>query len=140
VLSDFRATQQTLFEEIENPHSFLIRLRRAGEAFDSWHDGVPLNPEIQAYTLGWPVTVELDPGYLLDAARGFPGWEVERAVEGLVANEAHYIELASGLLVDAEGCLMEMPGGVTAVLIRADAFKARVAIRKPVLLLGAMNY
>lgn len=138
-LSDFRGTSDTLFKEIENPHAYLARLRRTGDALDNWRDGLPLDPEIQPYTLGWPVDVEFDPGYLLDEAGGIPKWEVERAVEGLIAGEASYIEMASGLLIDAEGCVMEMPGGVIAVLIRADAFKKRVVVRRPLLLFGAMN-
>jgi hypothetical protein len=138
-LTDFSGTRATLFKKIENPQSYLVRLRHTADTYDNWRDGLPLDPEIQAYTLGWPVEVELDPGFPLDEASGIPAWEVERAVEGLEAGEPHYIELASGLLVDSQGCFMEMPGRVNAALIRADAFESRVTIRKPLLLLGAMN-
>jgi hypothetical protein len=138
-LTDFRGTRATLFEKIKNPDSYLARLRPAGGAYDNWRDSMPLDPEIQACTMGWPITVDLQSAYLLDEAGGIPSWEVERAIEGLSAGEPNYIELASGLLVDAEGCLMQMPGGVNAVLVRADVFKACVVIDEPVLLLGAMN-
>ena len=138
-ITDFRGTRDSLFQEIDNPQAILATLRPVRGAYESWRSSMPLDPETQAYAMGWPVEYELDPGYRLGEAGGIPRWEVERAVEGLVAGEARSIELAGGLLLDADGCVMEMPGDVVALLIRSDALERSIAVREPVLLFGAIN-
>jgi hypothetical protein len=80
--------------------------------------------------------VDLRRGLVLDKASGVPSWEAERAVEGLLAGEPHYIELAVRLLVEAKGCILDLPGEVSAVLVRESDFAKCITIGDPVLLFG----
>jgi len=89
-----------------------------------------------AFAMGWPVDIELSPGLLLDTASGLPVWEAERAVEGLINGEPKYIELASLILLEAKGCILKMPGEVSAVLIKEGDFATCVKVREPLLLSG----
>jgi hypothetical protein len=135
-ITDLRATSGTVFSTVSEPPARVARVRRVANAYGNWREGLPLNSDFSPFALGWPLDVDLRPGFLLDADSGVPRWEAERAVEGLLAGEARYIELASGLLVEAQGCVLELPGGVNAVLVRADEFTSCVTVREPLLLSG----
>jgi hypothetical protein len=95
-----------------------------------------LDEAFSAFAMGWPLDIELGPALLLDTNSGIPVWEAERAVEGLINGESKYIEMATLALLEAKGCILKMPGGVSAVLVREGDFSACVKIGEPLLLTG----
>jgi hypothetical protein len=146
-ITDLRATRGTVFTYVPNPSAWLLpRLRPvrsaygspAKSAYDTYRESLPLAPIHTAFALGWPLDVRLEPGVLLDSDK-LPRWEAERAVEGLLAGEPRYIELASGLLVDSKGCILDLPGDMSAVLVRDEDFAGCINIREPVLLFGGQE-
>jgi hypothetical protein len=134
-VTDLRGTRSSVFRGIRAPKARLARIRPAASAYEGWSESLMLEG-FDAFAMGWPVDIDLSPGLLLDAASGLPGWEAERAVEGLINGEPKYIELASLILLEAEGCILKMPGEVSAVLINEGDFAACVKVREPLLLSG----
>lgn len=135
-ITDLSGTRENLFTEIANPPSMLARLSSLATAYEDWRGTLTLDPIYRAYALGWPLEIELQPGVRLDQDAGIPSWEAERAVAGLLEGEAYYIERAAGLLLEAKGCLLELPGEVSAVLVRLEDFSRCVKVGNPILLFG----
>lgn len=134
-ITDLRADRGTVFEQVPNPKARLMKLRSVASAYGNWREGLPLDESYGAIALGWPLKVDLQPGFLLNSDSGLPSWEAERAVEGLLAGEARYIEMAAFILVEAKGCVLDLPGGVKVVLVRESDFWQSVKIDEPLLLL-----
>ena len=134
-ITDLRADRGTVFEKLANPEARLVKLRPIASAYGRWREGLPLDEAYGAVALGWRLSVNLQPGILLDSDSGLPGWEAERAVEGLLAGEAHYIEMAAGILLEAKGCVLDLGGGASAVLVGEKDFRQSVSIEEPLLLL-----
>lgn|GEM_PF-4376709 len=134
-VTDLGGTPSSVFRRIRAPKARLARLRPAARAYEGWRETLMLEG-FDAFAMGWPVDIELSPGLLLDTASGLPVWEAERAVEGLINGEPKYIELASLILLEAKGCILKMPGEVSAVLIKEGDFATCVKVREPLLLSG----
>lgn len=135
-VTDLGGTRSSVFRRIRAPRARLVRLRPAGRVYEGWRETLMLDEAFAAFAMGWPLDVELSPGLLLDTASGIPPWEAERAVEGLINGESKYIEKATLALLEAKGCVLSMPGEVSAVLIREDDFSACVQVGEPLLLSG----
>lgn len=134
-ITDLRADRGTVFEKVANPEARLVKLRPVANAYGRWREGLPLDESYGAVALGWRLHIDLEPGLLLDGNSGLPVWEAERAVEGLLAGEAHYIEMASGILVESKGCVLDLAAGASAVLVGERDFAQCVTIEEPLLLL-----
>lgn len=133
-VTDLGGTRSSIFRRIRAPRARLTRLRPAGRVYEGWRETLMLDETFSAFAMGWPLDIELTPGLLLDTGSGLPVWEAERAVEGLINGESKYIEQATLILLDAQGCILKMPGGVSAVLIREEDFAGCVKVGEPLLL------
>lgn len=135
-VTDLRGTRSSVFRRIRAPEARLTRLRPAGRVFEGFRETLMLDETLDAFAMGWPLDIELSPGLLFDTDSGIPAWEAERAVEGLINGESKYIEMATVTLLDAKGCILKMPGEVSAVLIREEDFAGCVKVGEPLLLSG----
>lgn len=135
-VTDLGGTRSSVFRRILAPKARLARLRPAALAYERWRETLMLDETFDAFAMGWPLDIELSPGLLLDTASGIPAWEAERAVEGLINGESKYIELATWALLDAKGCILKMPGEVSAILIRERDFPVCAKVGEPLLLFG----
>jgi hypothetical protein len=135
-VTDLGGTRSSIFRRLRAPKARLVRLRPAGRVYEGWRETLMLDEAFAAFAMGWPLDIELSPGLLLDTDSGIPVWEAERAVEGLINGESKYIEMATLILLGAQGCILRMPGEVSAVLIREENFPACVKVGEPLLLSG----
>lgn len=133
-VTDLSADRGKVFEKVDNPPAWLVRLYPVASAYGEWRRGLPLKASYGAVALGWRVHVDLQPGILLDSDSGLPGWQAERAVEGLRAGEPHCIEMAAGILLEAKGCVLDLADGVSAVLVSDRYLRQSVTIEEALLL------
>jgi hypothetical protein len=133
-VTDLGGARSSVFRRIRAPKARLARLRPVARAYESLRETMMLDESFSAFAMGWPLDIELNPGLILDTASGIPVWEAERAVEGLINGESKYIEMATLALLEAKGCILKMPGEVSAVLIRESDFPACVKVGEPLLL------
>src|ERR1044071_1727242 len=98
-VTDLSETSGNVFTYVPNPSAWILpRLRPVRNAYETYREGLPLAPIHTAFALGWPVDVHREDGVLLDSESKLPRSEAESLLEGLLAGEPRYIEMASGLL------------------------------------------
>lgn len=125
-----------VFRRLRRPASWLGLLRPVASAYETWRGGLMLADKYRARVKAWPVKTALRPGIALNPELGLERWEAELALRGLVAEESTYVILATHLLEAAKGFTLELPGGVTAIVVRAEDFSEAVEIGEPIHLCG----
>lgn len=137
VLTSLNTASDEVFKPLRLPRGHLAFLRPLSTTYEDgpyemWRSGLPLAPHYQARVKAWPAMIALRPGIELNPALGLEPWEAERSLQGLLAEEPTYIALATYLLEEAQGFMLDLPGGIQVVVVRDSAFGSAVEIGEPI--------
>ena len=132
VITHLDRQRESVFGVIRDPDCRLALLRPVSSAYESWRGVATLAPKFHARIKAWPVEAMLRPGLSLGPEQGLERWDAERGLAGLLTGDSDYVELAAEILESNAGCALELPGGVTAVLIGEEHFSEAVKIGEPV--------
>jgi hypothetical protein len=137
VLTHLEHGRESVFRVLREPACRVALMRPVSSAYEAWRGTAPLSPKFSGWIKGWPVVTTLLPGLQVGPQEGLEHWDAERGVTGLLTRDPEYVELASEVLEDNAGCLLDLSGGATALIVAEHRFSSAVEIGEPVLLVGS---